>query len=135
MPRSMQARMMPRTASTPRAWPATRGIRRFLAQRPLPSMMMATCRGTAPTSGISLVELVKRPFKACSSPETTSDADRTPKGSDLHQLLLLLGEELVDLCDVFVGELLDVFLTAPLFILGDRLVLDPILEVGIGVTP
>jgi hypothetical protein len=31
---------------------------RLLAQRPLPSMMIATWRGTALTSGISIVELV-----------------------------------------------------------------------------
>ena len=36
-----------RTASTPARWPATRGMQRCLAQRPLPSMMMATWRGTA----------------------------------------------------------------------------------------
>src|SRR5271163_4542024 len=34
---------MRRTAATPARWPATRGRLRRAAQRPLPSMMMATC--------------------------------------------------------------------------------------------
>ena len=34
-----------RTLATPRAWPTVRGIKRFLAQRPLPSMMTAICCG------------------------------------------------------------------------------------------
>ena len=40
-----------RTASTPLRWPATRGSSRCFAQRPLPSMMMATWRGTSPRRG------------------------------------------------------------------------------------
>ena len=40
-----------------RRWPATRGRRRCFAQRPLPSMMMATWRGTSPVTGMSRVEL------------------------------------------------------------------------------
>ena len=57
MSSSMQARMMARTASTPRRWPATRGSMRCFAQRPLPSMMIATWRGTAVAAGMSRVEL------------------------------------------------------------------------------
>ena len=34
-----------------RLWPATRGRKRCFAQRPLPSMMMATWRGTSPCVG------------------------------------------------------------------------------------
>ena len=47
-----------RTASSPSECPATRGINRLVAQRPLPSMMMATCLGTLPTAGTASVELV-----------------------------------------------------------------------------
>ncbi len=57
MSRSMHARMIARTASTPRRCPATRGSSRCFAQRPLPSMMIATWRGTADESGMSRVEL------------------------------------------------------------------------------
>ena len=59
-PRSRQARTTPRTASTPLRWPATRGSSRCFAQRPLPSMMIATCRGTARVSGMSRVELLNK---------------------------------------------------------------------------
>ena len=47
MPRSPAARTVRRSASTPRRCPSPRGRPRAAAQRPLPSMMMATCRGTA----------------------------------------------------------------------------------------
>jgi hypothetical protein len=42
MPSSSAARTVLRTASTPRRWPSPRGSPRCAAQRPLPSMMMAT---------------------------------------------------------------------------------------------
>ena len=45
-PRSPHACSDARTASTPRVCPNTRGLPRAFAQRPLPSMMIATCRGT-----------------------------------------------------------------------------------------
>src|SRR6266536_1878537 len=47
IPRSPAARTVRRSASTPRRCPSPRGRPRAAAQRPLPSMMMATCRGTA----------------------------------------------------------------------------------------
>ena len=50
MPSSIAARTVRRTASTPFLWPTERGRPRRLAQRPLPSMMMATWRGAASTS-------------------------------------------------------------------------------------
>eukprot|EP01034_Spumella_vulgaris_P042564 gene42564-52785_t len=48
---------MLRTASTPLTWPATRGRKRLVAQRPLPSMMMATWRGTLGASGTAVAAL------------------------------------------------------------------------------
>src|SRR5450759_3608167 len=42
-----------RTESIPARWPSTRGRRRCRAQRPLPSMMTATCRGRRPRSRAS----------------------------------------------------------------------------------
>ena len=50
MPRSPAARTVRRKASTPRRCPSTRGRPCAAAQRPLPSMMMATCRGAAKPS-------------------------------------------------------------------------------------
>src|ERR1700712_2379161 len=46
-PRLAQALMVLTSASTPCLWPKMRGMKRFLAQRPLPSMTMATWRGTS----------------------------------------------------------------------------------------
>ena len=57
-PSSIAARTVARTASTPLRCPATRGSSRLFAQRPLPSMMMATWRGIARAAGMVRVELV-----------------------------------------------------------------------------
>src|SRR5258707_819319 len=46
MPTSPAARMIARADSAPCRWPSMRGSPRCLAQRPLPSMMMATCWGS-----------------------------------------------------------------------------------------
>jgi hypothetical protein len=71
-PRSTQASTTPRTASTPLTCPATRGSKRLVAQRPLPSMMMAIWRGTAGTSGTTVVELLKiiNPCQVANTVET-----------------------------------------------------------------
>src|SRR5215469_5266780 len=45
MPNSPAVRMMVRADSAPCRWPSMRGRPRCFAQRPLPSMMMATCFG------------------------------------------------------------------------------------------
>ena len=57
MPMSPAARMVRRKASTPRRWPSARGSPRAAAQRPLPSMMMATWRGTVECGVASLRDL------------------------------------------------------------------------------
>src|ERR1700736_2361749 len=53
MPSSLAARTTRRNASTPRRWPSARGRPRAAAQRPLPSMMIATCKGPSGRSGPS----------------------------------------------------------------------------------
>jgi hypothetical protein len=45
MPKSAALSTVRLSAFTPARWPSDRGSARFLAQRPLPSMMMATWRG------------------------------------------------------------------------------------------
>jgi hypothetical protein len=47
----MALRTVRRSASTPRRWPSKRGSLRLAAQRPLPSMMMATWRGAFSRAG------------------------------------------------------------------------------------
>ena len=96
-----------RTASTPRRWPATRGRRRCLAQRPLPSMMIATCRGAGRGAGISRVELsntgsglgclVKCAPKAWAMGRETIRRHAHPGGLHGHQVRFLGLQDLVDI--------------------------------------
>ena len=85
---------------------------RLLAQRPLPSMMIATWRGTALTSGTSIVELV------CL---TMDFIDEQGSGQQLHRhdFLFLINHNFVDVDDGFVGHLLNVIGSAALFVLGN----------------
>jgi hypothetical protein len=66
MPRSIAARTVLRSASTPRRWPSTRGRPRAAAQRPLPSMMMATCRGMSKPPLVSVCGCVALLMEAAS---------------------------------------------------------------------
>ena len=93
-------------------------MKRFFAQRPLPSMMMATCRGTAAAVGTCRVELVKSAMR----PAISSGAR-----SNLHQLGLFLGEHLVDFSNVAIGQLLDVILRLALVILRNFMLFQRIL--------
>src|SRR6188768_1228221 len=79
-PSSPQARTIFLVALVPSRWPMTLGRRRFLAQRPLPSMMMAICDG--------------------------GSRKRYP-WSDGQDILFLLGNHLVHLGDELVGKGLD----------------------------
>src|SRR2546421_11401058 len=116
-PRSMHALTTSRTASTPRRCPATRGRKRFFAQRPLPSMMIATWRGTEPLSGIAWVE------------ETKSVTGAARSFSYRHHVLLFFGDEPVDVGDRLVGEGLDLLLRALVVVLADLVVLEQLLHV------
>ena len=70
MPRSPAARTVLRKASTPRRWPSTRGKPRAAAQRPLPSMMMATCRGISKPSRAALQRLRRLAYRTCRVAQT-----------------------------------------------------------------
>src|SRR5918995_1989551 len=95
MPTSPAVRTASRTASTPLRCPIVRGSPRELAQRPLPSMMMATCVGTFLINGFDI-----------SSPKNRD----SKKGSlDLHDFLFLVGEQAVDVGNHLVGHFLDPF--------------------------
>src|SRR5690606_21020946 len=112
-PRSAHPRTVARTASAPLRCPATRGRCRFRAQRPLPSMMMAICRGTGPTSGIASVVLLNK--------------RRPSLGLHRQQVGFLLLQDLVDLADRAIGELLHLLLGLALLILRDLLLLQHLL--------
>src|SRR5512145_1268745 len=102
MPRSAQARTVRTSASTPCLWPKKRGMKRRLAQRPLPSMTIATWRGV-------LGSRCKR--------------------SDREDLGFLGLHEAVDLGDHAVGQALHLVLGAALLVLGGFLVLQLLLQV------
>src|SRR5262249_53291937 len=145
MPRSPAARTVRRKASTPRRWPSTRGSPRWAAQRPLPSMMMATCRGApkpslsfgaASVSGISSC-LASRPV--VSSPASASVIEQKSGATscpglrqarcvsattalDRHDLFFLVRERLIDLADHGIGRLLH-FRRMPLLVVLADLVL------------
>src|SRR5688572_13701292 len=88
MPRSAQFSTVFITASMPALWPKKRGMKRFLAQRPLPSITMATWRGMTALES------------------TGCDAASKTRPSDGHDLRFLGGDQPVDLGDGAVGELL-----------------------------
>src|SRR5262245_37771780 len=113
MPRSPAARTVRRNASTPRRCPSLRGSPRAAAQRPLPSMMMATWRGTAKSPICTLV--------------SASALDmRWP--SHREDLLLLRGEHPIDFPDHIVGCLLNLVGRALALVLADLVILFQLLE-------
>src|SRR5918996_6278577 len=126
-PRSMAASMVRRRARVPARWPAATGRRRRLAQRPFPSMMMATDRAT---SGSCRSRTGVRPLivRSLESNRIVSVRARAAL-SDFHDLLFLLLQEVVDPGHVLVGELLGPVLGAPLFVVPDVTVPDELLEV------
>src|SRR2546427_311763 len=87
-----------RTAFIPARWPSGRGRLRSRAQRPLPSMMTATWRGTAPFRRIW--------------------DSRASAISDLHDLGFMRFRRLVYLSKMIVVQLLNVLFGVLLFILG-----------------
>src|SRR5689334_8797962 len=108
MPSSAEAVMARRTDSAPRRWPATRGRPRARAQRPLPSMMIATCVGSVP------------PLPA--------DGTGSVFWSDIQDVFFLGGDRLVDLLDELVGERLDLLALLAVLVLGDLVVLFLLLQ-------
>src|SRR5271169_5936166 len=142
-PDSAQARTVVRTASTPRRWPAMRGNRRCFAQRPLPSMMIATCRGTVRGAGISRVELSntgsggngrRGRFESGGNGwwrRSRRQLNLAPL--DCQQVRFLGLEDLVDLGNIAVGKLLHVGLRVALVVLRNRVLLEQLLQVLVGV--
>src|SRR5512139_1669667 len=100
-PRRAQPSTHARTALAPARWPKWRGNARRLAQRPLPSMITATWRGSP----------------GCAT------------GSDLQQFFFLLVHHGIDVRDVLVRELLHFLVRLALDVLGDHLLLEHLLEV------
>src|SRR5947209_14699598 len=115
MPRSIAASTMRRTSRAPARWPAAGGSARFFAQRPLPSMMIAT---DCATSG-----------RSRSGSERTRESvrirdSRFTSRSDLHDLGFFALQQLVDLRDMVVGELLHTRLRGALLVVAGVALLD-----------
>src|SRR5215468_10415476 len=103
MPSSPAAVTAARTASAPRLCPAVRGRPRCFAQRPLPSMMMATCAG------------VREPAPACSR--------ASGRRSDIHDIFFFGSQRFIDLLDVLVRQVLHLGLALAVLVLGDLVLL------------
>src|SRR6266702_2510406 len=112
-PRSPAARTVRRNASTPRRCPSTRGKPRAAAQRPLPSMMMATWRGTAKSPICTLV---------------SASALDIQHPSHREDLLLFRGQHPIELRDRVVGCLLDLLRRTLAVVLADLMILFQLLE-------
>src|SRR5262245_47913663 len=113
MPSSCAARTTRRNASTPRRWPSARGRPRAAAQRPLPSMMMATCAGPSDRSGLSVAGAAAFDMKA---------------SLDGENFFFLGRQQLIDLRDRPVGRLLHVTGQAFLVVFRHLVILLELLE-------
>src|SRR5205807_4201107 len=113
-PASIAPSTTSRTAFIPARCPSGRGRWRSRAQRPLPSMMMATCRGTAPPSRVF--------------------ARRSSDTSHLHDLHFFGLDHLIHRLHVVVVQLLHVLLGVLLLVVGHVLgLLDAGDRLGAGV--
>src|SRR6516165_3627060 len=114
MPSSCAARTTRRSASTPRRCPSARGSPRSAAQRPLPSMMMATCRGTAIASICAL--------------RSSSLLDIPLQPSHREDFPLLCCKHSIDFGNRLVGSFLDLIGGPFAVVLTDLVVLLQFLE-------
>src|SRR6266536_2263179 len=109
-PRSIAASTVRRSARVPARCPSATGSSRLAAQRPFPSMMIATDRAT-------------------SSRAPTATGSGARRALDLEDLRFLALEQLVDLLRVLVGQLLDALLGAVLLVLPDLTLVHELLAV------
>src|SRR5919108_4308128 len=114
MPRSIAASTVRRRARVPARWPSATVSPCSTAQRLLPSMMIATDRGS---STLSLCRTSAR-----SGSRRRRRRAKRPN-SDFRDLGFLALQELVDPADVVVGQLLDAVFRAVLLVGPDALLL------------
>src|ERR1043166_7603197 len=121
MPTSIAVSTTGRKARDPARWPSATETPCSEAQRPLPSMMIATA---CAASG------------RCSSGLTSVPVPGTEAIQlDLHHLGLFVLQQLVDVLRVLVGQLLDTALGPVLVVRADLAVVDELLQVSHGVAP
>src|SRR3954471_22281009 len=122
MPNSTASRSRALTTSAPAEWPSATGSPRALAQRPLPSVMMATSRAADDAS------LTVRASLWASS-RSGSEPPGEESGSHLEDLGFLGLEVRLELGDLGVGELLQLLVAALLVVGADVAVVLELLEV------
>src|ERR671924_683453 len=113
MPKSIAASTVRRSARVPARWPSATVSPWSAAQRLLPSMMIATDRGTSPGSSRGS----DRRRRRASSPN-----------SDFRDLGFLAFQELVDPLHMVVGQLLDSLFRPMLFVGPDALLLFEVVD-------
>src|SRR5712672_4667606 len=120
MPSSLAARTTRRNASTPRRWPSARGKPRAAAQRPFPSMIIATCKGPSVRSGPSVA--------AAAAFDIHQSLDLATLELNGEDFFFLGREQLIDLCNRPVGCLLHVIGQPFLVVLGNLVVFLKLLD-------
>src|SRR5438876_7922278 len=147
MPRSIAVSTTGRNARDPARWPSATETPCSAAQRPLPSMMIATACATGGrcSSGVTSVperEVTRPP--SLQLPSTSRSAAHfagAPRPSHsgaplyLHHFGFLVLEQLVDLLRVVVRQLLDANLGAVLVVGADLALVHELLEVPHRVAP
>src|SRR5581483_3942572 len=104
-----------RTDAVPRRWPSVRPLPRSFAQRPLPSIMTATWRGS---------RLLSRPLRSiCGSLCASAIHGRRALGSNFHDLVFFAFQHLVDLVDEFLGDLFHPLLAVFMDVFGNLFLL------------
>src|ERR1051326_4310072 len=132
MPRRRAVSTTARTASLPLRCPSMRGRPRRRAQRPFPSMMIATWRGrrfgSRSTSDISVVgkgssfgTRCTRPFAVASSPSPGAESNR-------QDLLFFALQDFFETLEVVLRRRLDLLARAAVVVLGDVLLLEHLLQ-------
>src|SRR5262245_37579041 len=159
------ARTSARAAFTPSRWPATRGKPLRVAQRPLPSMMTATCAGTGcertrassscspspsragafdgarlrmrESPGLPCVDawLGVHDAQLCHTGYRAASFPERRRSLERQDLLLLLLQQLVDLGHELVGGLLHLVVGAALLVLGRFLLLGGRLQLVVRLAP
>src|SRR6266849_4173247 len=114
MPSSLAARTTRRKASTPRRWPSARGRPRAAAQRPFPSMMIATCKGPSVRSGPSVA--------GAAAFDIHQSLDLATPDLNGEDFLFLGRKQLIDLRNRSVGCLLHIIGQPFLIVLGNLVV-------------
>src|SRR5216683_2034524 len=108
------ARTTRRKASTPRRWPSARGRPRAAAQRPFPSMMIATCKGPSVRSGPSVA--------GAAAFDIHQSLDLATPDLNGEDFLFLGRKQLIDLRNRSVGCLLHIIGQPFLIVLGNLVV-------------